>query len=785
MDDDDSLLADATQLETHHNKDGFHEMKDNNSNDDVMFTNESYENIEDDSKDGELVILTTMTENEENEFRMCTEWTVREKSGKIASAPARMSAPKAAEQAVNQAALEISDDDRNSQNEQSQSPGIEISSRPYIIENQNMQGDHQIEDIDDKVEEVDSDAESELEVIVERDQYDELMDAPDKDINGYCDDDQNDQDDGIGQYDFDDDDKGGGMKQKKGYPEKNAVVIGKQKVGKSKVMLYGIHLDDKGRVTRKSNACSSCKTIMICIKCNTKCNECKMTVKCKCDIKSISCPKCKPAAFKSSENKVCSKCQVKTMSNPKGPHVEKKHAMTEHDIEKAYQDGVIDAANKKFIRNCLKNPKLSQEYQIKFDDLELKIANHVTGKTYLFKPVKSKQAEAAMKNKKCGYDFLDNLNDGSDFLTRLFNAQHGSGGAKAKKGLLEALEKDYEYSHDKLQCPKCKKEQSFDEFQKKKRTCSQCSTAENPCKFQKLKITTGEKFNANNAERERLRQEKRDKLEMEMYGNLGKPQKHSRDNSASFTGSREPLSKGGLSGSTGALLLDKLTPNPPPPSKSSNQTDKRPQSTGYIQRNQNYNLTEATPPEPISKNISSRPLSATATTAVKSSSNRPLSATATVKISSTARNSGSNNALKTSKYSKPTEEDMDPEDIIQKIRSNTAPPRNPQHIMDKINANRQTAIDKTAEEIEKHPHHENILDQVTKKLPDKKTSSEGLIRIKKASRTNEDTNNFLETPTSSQGTRKKTDRSNRVGTKHWTHKKQTEIDPKFAALVDT
>lgn len=88
---------------------------------------------------------------------------------------------------------------------------------------------------------------------------------------------------------------------------------------------------------------------------------------------------------------------------------------------------------------------------------------------FSFKPSRSKEAEAAMRNPRLGYDFIARLNEASssDVLDRLTHSTAGKKGLG--KSALESLEADYKAKFDKLRCPTCKKEQSFDEFIEKRR----------------------------------------------------------------------------------------------------------------------------------------------------------------------------------------------------------------------------------------------------------------------------------------------------------------------------
>ncbi len=135
-----------------------------------------------------------------------------------------------------------------------------------------------------------------------------------------------------------------------------------------------------------------------------------------------------------------------------------------------------------------------------------------------FKPSKSPDALKAMRNQKCGYDFMDRINQRGSFLDRvnqLSSAGKGSGEGKVSKSEYDAMKVRYDESLTKLQCPKCLKPQSFDEFINKKRFCTSCSL-----KFQKLNVTSGLSFTRKNEEYERKRRERLLTIDKEMYGDI-------------------------------------------------------------------------------------------------------------------------------------------------------------------------------------------------------------------------------------------------------------------------
>jgi hypothetical protein len=141
--------------------------------------------------------------------------------------------------------------------------------------------------------------------------------------------------------------------------------------------------------------------------------------------------------------------------------------------------------------------------------------NEEEKKEMTFQPKRSASALAAMKNKRCGYDFMDRLNSQGGFLDRLEPDIEKK--KKIPKSELDAMQQDYEARLDKLQCPKCLKNQSFDEYFEKRRICTFCNV-----KFEKLNISSGTSFLKKMKEKEEARLEKMRKIEEEMYGSCGK-----------------------------------------------------------------------------------------------------------------------------------------------------------------------------------------------------------------------------------------------------------------------
>lgn len=128
-----------------------------------------------------------------------------------------------------------------------------------------------------------------------------------------------------------------------------------------------------------------------------------------------------------------------------------------------------------------------------------------------FRPRRSAAAIAAMKNKRCGYDFMDRLNNRGDFLDRI-TPDIGKK-QKLPESEYDALKQDYDVKLDKLQCPQCLKPQSFDEHLENRRFCSACN-----CKFEKINVTNGANFLKKVKQKELERVERLRTVEMEMYG---------------------------------------------------------------------------------------------------------------------------------------------------------------------------------------------------------------------------------------------------------------------------
>ena len=124
-----------------------------------------------------------------------------------------------------------------------------------------------------------------------------------------------------------------------------------------------------------------------------------------------------------------------------------------------------------------------------------------------FKPARSEEAERAMKNGKCGYDFLRELNVKGQFMKR--NDVVSSGPSKA---VLDQMEADYDARLDKLVCPKCDKPQSFKSFFEYKRECLNCKV-----RFVKKSVFNRHDFEKRTAEAARKKDERLRRVSQFLY----------------------------------------------------------------------------------------------------------------------------------------------------------------------------------------------------------------------------------------------------------------------------
>lgn len=100
-----------------------------------------------------------------------------------------------------------------------------------------------------------------------------------------------------------------------------------------------------------------------------------------------------------------------------------------------------------------------------------------------------------------------------EFLTR--NTSDNKN-LKTKNLNIELLKADYEALLDKLICPSCKNEQSFDEIFEKIRECRRCNE-----KFVRAKTSNSSSFAKTNKENEEKRLLRLKNIEDGVYGNLG------------------------------------------------------------------------------------------------------------------------------------------------------------------------------------------------------------------------------------------------------------------------
>jgi transcription initiation factor IIE alpha subunit len=96
----------------------------------------------------------------------------------------------------------------------------------------------------------------------------------------------------------------------------------------------------------------------------------------------------------------------------------------------------------------------------------------------------------------------------------LFHRQFSSNKKnKEPKFVLDGMKEDYEARLDRLQCPKCHKYQSFDEFLEKRRICGACQE-----RYVKLHVSKFKSWETKQAEHERKKKEKLAKLDQETTG---------------------------------------------------------------------------------------------------------------------------------------------------------------------------------------------------------------------------------------------------------------------------
>jgi len=145
-------------------------------------------------------------------------------------------------------------------------------------------------------------------------------------------------------------------------------------------------------------------------------------------------------------------------------------------------------------------------------ELDLSHVEDLEKQEETFKPSRDVKALKAMRDPRCGYDFLDQLYgpNAPDFLDRINGNEKAQ--KKREKLMRQTAEEDYKVSHDKLGCPQCKREQSFNEFWEKKRECSLCKV-----RFQKKNVANAGAFEARLKANEDKRLAKLKAAEDEIY----------------------------------------------------------------------------------------------------------------------------------------------------------------------------------------------------------------------------------------------------------------------------
>lgn len=142
-----------------------------------------------------------------------------------------------------------------------------------------------------------------------------------------------------------------------------------------------------------------------------------------------------------------------------------------------------------------------------------------------------RKAEMAMRNPRCGYDFVDRMKERGDFIDRLNQGSEG----KVSKSIFEKLKQDYEAKHDKLNCPKCERLQSFDEFYEKKRNCTLCNV-----KFVKRSVCNTASFLKRMNNKQEEREAKLALLDAKVYANMPKSSSSSSKNAKKISFVKEP-----------------------------------------------------------------------------------------------------------------------------------------------------------------------------------------------------------------------------------------------------
>ena len=148
-------------------------------------------------------------------------------------------------------------------------------------------------------------------------------------------------------------------------------------------------------------------------------------------------------------------------------------------------------------------------------EIDLSHVEDLEAKEETFRPARSDEARKAMLNPRCGYDFIDRLEQQGDFLQRMQGNDKTQ--SRMAKLLRDEAKTDYEATKDKLACPQCKKTQTFDEFWEKKRMCSACKV-----RYEKTNLCNAAAFEARLRAAEERRVAKLAAAEDEVYGRKDK-----------------------------------------------------------------------------------------------------------------------------------------------------------------------------------------------------------------------------------------------------------------------
>ena len=159
----------------------------------------------------------------------------------------------------------------------------------------------------------------------------------------------------------------------------------------------------------------------------------------------------------------------------------------------------------------IQNPNISsqKDFQRKHVDLlsqptKVETKSPPIDEEATFKPQKTAIALKAMRNPRCGYDFIQRLNERGDPLESLTNV--------SKKKNTDAEKEAYDLKLDKLQCPSCRRYQTFDEYTEKRRLCPVCNE-----KYTKLNVCDPILFEKKLKRKAEKREANLAKIEEEMY----------------------------------------------------------------------------------------------------------------------------------------------------------------------------------------------------------------------------------------------------------------------------